>query len=261
LVECHLYDQIHSTMAILLVYSGLIVVFLGLVSLLRPLKFMRIRTRTRAAQILGLGFLILGLGALLPAPEMRAMGNRGGIDRFMPAYQFNEFHATRIRASPAEVFRSLKTVTAREIWFFRALTWIRSQRFSRSQRESIMAAPPDKPLLEVAQHDFLVLEENPDRELVMGTIVMCPEPLRISNPRPQDFMKFDRGRSAKAAIDFRITDEGAGWSGLTTETRVFATDAAARRRFAVYWRIIYPGSALIRRMWLSAIKRRAERTS
>src|SRR3989442_975037 len=88
-----------------------------------------------------------------------------GLDR-VPDYQFNEFHATRIHASPSEVFRSLKTVTAREIWFFRALTWIRSPRFSRSQRESIMAAPSDKPLLEVAQHDFLVLEEDPDRELV-----------------------------------------------------------------------------------------------
>ncbi|HYW41393.1 MAG TPA: hypothetical protein VE959_00970 [Bryobacteraceae bacterium] len=28
--------------------------------------------------------------------------------------------------------------------------------------------------------------------------------------------------------------------------------------FAAYWRMIYPGSALIRRMWLRAIKRRAE---
>jgi hypothetical protein len=40
-------------------------------------------------------------------------------------------------------------------------------------------------------------------------------------------------------------------------THVFATDTA-RRRFALYWRIIYPGSAFIRRMWLQAIKRRAE---
>jgi len=36
------------------------------------------------------------------------------------------------------------------------------------------------------------------------------------------------------------------------------TDAATTRRFAAYWRVIYPGSALIRRMWLRAIKRRAE---
>jgi hypothetical protein len=37
---------------------------------------------------------------------------------------------------------------------------------------------------------------------------------------------------------------------------VFASDASARRRFAIYWRLIYPGSALIRRMWLRAIEKR-----
>jgi hypothetical protein len=31
------------------------------------------------------------------------------------------------------------------------------------------------------------------------------------------------------------------------------------RQFAVYWRLIHPGSDIIRRMWLRAIKRRAER--
>jgi hypothetical protein len=55
-----------------------------------------------------------------------------------------------------------------------------------------------------------------------------------------------------------MTDEGGGWTRLTTETRVYATDASSRRRFAGYWRVIYPGSALIRRMWLRAVRERAE---
>ena len=59
-------------------------------------------------------------------------------------------------------------------------------------------------------------------------------------------------------MNFLVEDEGGGWTRVTTETRVFATDAAATRRFAAYWRLIYPGSALIRRMWLRAIARRAE---
>ena len=42
------------------------------------------------------------------------------------------------------------------------------------------------------------------------------------------------------------------------ETRVHATDAPTKRKFAAYWRTIYPGSALIRVMWLRAIRRRAE---
>ena len=46
---------------------------------------------------------------------------------------------------------------------------------------------------------------------------------------------------------------------LETETRVFLTDAAARRRFGAYWLVVRPFSGLTRRLWLRAAKRRAER--
>jgi hypothetical protein len=59
-------------------------------------------------------------------------------------------------------------------------------------------------------------------------------------------------------MNFRIEDEGAGQSRLTTETRIFATDTATRRRFGLYWAFVYPGSALIRPGWLQAITKRAE---
>jgi hypothetical protein len=49
-------------------------------------------------------------------------------------------------------------------------------------------------------------------------------------------------------------------SELRTETRVLVTDAASRRRFGRYWRLIRPGSALVRRNWLAA-KRRTERAT
>jgi hypothetical protein len=44
---------------------------------------------------------------------------------------------------------------------------------------------------------------------------------------------------------------------LVTETRVAANDAAARRAFARYWRLVGPFSALIRRRWLRAAAREA----
>jgi hypothetical protein len=59
-------------------------------------------------------------------------------------------------------------------------------------------------------------------------------------------------------MNFLIRPDESGGCLLTTETRVWATDASSKRRFAAYWRIIYPGSALIRQMWLRAIKKRAE---
>jgi hypothetical protein len=58
---------------------------------------------------------------------------------------------------------------------------------------------------------------------------------------------------ALATMNFAVRPDGPGASLVSTETRVFANSPAARRRFAAYWRVIYPGSALIRRMWLRAI--------
>jgi hypothetical protein len=58
--------------------------------------------------------------------------------------------------------------------------------------------------------------------------------------------------TVRIAADFR-----ADGKTLTTETRVAATDAAARRAFLRYWRVVGPFSALIRRRWLAAIARAA----
>ena len=60
-----------------------------------------------------------------------------------------------------------------------------------------------------------------------------------------------------ATMNILVTEAGPERSLVTTETRVFANSGPARRRFAAYWRVIYPGSGLIRRMWLRAIQRRA----
>jgi len=56
-----------------------------------------------------------------------------------------------------------------------------------------------------------------------------------------------------------VFDMGNGTSRLTTETRIIGNDNSARRIFACYWRIIYPGSSIIRRVWLDAIADRAIR--
>ena len=45
---------------------------------------------------------------------------------------------------------------------------------------------------------------------------------------------------------------------LATETRVNAANSAVRRRFHLYWLVVGPFSALIRRRWLAAAHRAAE---
>ena len=80
----------------------------------------------------------------------------------------------------------------------------------------------------------------------------------LSRPTPASFKALTRPGFAKAVMSFRIEPQGPAYCLLRTETRVYATDPASRDVFARYWRVITPGSLLIRHMWLRAIKVRAE---
>ena len=244
--------------AITLVYLGLIAAVLGIASLVKPLSFLGIRSRLQAIFVLVLGLLIAGVGWAFPANEMRVAVVRTQLDLYVPAYQFNEFHSIRVMAPRDRVYQAIKDVTPDEIRLFRTLTWLR--RFGRPGPESILNAPEHLPILEVATRtSFLLLAEERDREIVVGTLVMAPRGWRPKRrPMPEDFKAVREPGFAIAAMNFLVEDAGPGACIVTTETRIYATDASARRSFARYWRVIYPGSALIRRMWLRAVKRRAE---
>jgi len=242
----------------ILVYIGLLAMFIGGVSIVRPLTFLNIWSRFQGVMLFVGGVLVFLIGAKLPAKELRVETPATHLDEFVPAYQFGEFHSIRIRAPRERVYAALRQVTADEITLFRALTWIR--RFGRPIPESILNAPGDKPLLDVAQQtSFLKLAEEPGREIVLGTLVAAPKGTqRKKDSTPEDFKALQAPGFAPAAINFRLEDAGGGETLLTTETRVYATDASVGKKFAGYWRVIYPGSALIRVMWLRAIRHRAE---
>jgi hypothetical protein len=177
------------------------------------------------------------------------------LDEFMPAWQFGERHAIRIEAPPKRVFAAIRDVRAKEIFLFKTLTWIR--RGGRRTAESILNAGDTAPLLDVATRSgFIYLANDPPREVVIGTVVIAP-------PGGRDTMTPERFKTqlapgfALAAMNFLVAPDGPNASVVSTETRVFANSTAARLKFARYWRMIYPGSAFIRRMWLRAVKRRA----
>jgi hypothetical protein len=243
-----------------LVYAALLAMFLGAVSVVRPLRIIGIVSRPYGVVLLLCGVAVLFVGMSLPAPEKEIVARVTALDDFVPVYQFAEFHSIRIKAGPARVFAAIRDVTADEITLFRTLTWIR--RFGSAGAESILNAPPNEPILSVAlRTSFMKLAEERDREIVLGTLVAAPPGWRSSKdkkPTPEDFKALHAPGFGLAAMNFRVEDAGNGETLLTTETRVYATDASARRKFAGYWRTIFPGSALIRVMWLRAIRHRAE---
>jgi hypothetical protein len=239
-----------------LTYAGIALILAGGISLLKPLRFLRIPSRRSGRRLVAFGLVLVSAGAWWPWPEERASGD-AQLDAFVPEYQFVEFHAARVRATPDAVYRALRAVTADEIRLFRTLTWIRAPRLPwRRGHESILAPSPAQPILDVATRSgFVWLADERGREVAVGTVVCC-QPTRLASA--DQFRSLTRPGVAKAGMNFRIEDMGGGECQVTTETRVFATDPATRRRFGLYWAFIYPGSSLIRYGWLEAIRARAE---
>jgi hypothetical protein len=241
-----------------LVYLGFTLFFAGLISLIRPLRFVYIRTRRLALMVSGFG-LLLSVGALLlPYRNEEAANRATKLDDWMPRWQVGERHVLKIAAPPAKVFAAIHEVRADEILLFRTLTAIR--RCGGTGPESIMNAPEQKPLLDVAtQTTFILLENEAPRELVVGTVIAAPRKARESGRlEPDLFRKTLRPGVVLATMNFLVTTAEDGGSTVATETRVYANSPAALRRFGIYWRLIHPGSDIIRRMWLRAIALRAE---
>jgi hypothetical protein len=244
----------------ILLYVAFAAIFLGAVSVVFPLTWIGITGRPHAVAVLLSGVVVFLIGVSLPAPEKRIAEPTTILDDFVPAYQFAESHAIRIAAPRERVFAAIRDVPASEITLFHTLTWIR--RVGRRGPDSILNPPPHEPLLAVAMRSgFMKLAEEPGSEIVLGTLVVAPpgwRPNKDKKPTPEDFKALHAPGFALAAINFRVEDAAKGGTLLTTETRICAMDASTKRKFATYWRMIYPGSALIRVMWLRAIRRRAE---
>ena len=246
-------------------YSAAVAFVLSLIALVRPARRLGVSTRRRASMIMASALALLVLLAMVPPPMTRVVGATSALDEVAPAYHYAERHSQHINASPERVYNATKTVSAQEIRLFQTFTWIR--RFGQAGPESILNAPEQLPLLDVAlRSGFVLLADNPPREIVFGAIVVGPRPAdgRTGGPRRRMTPDLYRSISApgfvKATMNFRIEPEGSG-SRVTTETRVHGTDTNAIVKFTPYWRTVLPGSWILRLTWLDAIRRRAEVTN
>jgi hypothetical protein len=238
-------------------YGGLFLIATGVLFTLRPVRRLGVPTRGRAVRIGTIGLVLASAALFVGGSVQRITNPASELDRFVPAFQFNEVHTIEIRATPERTYRAMLDVTPEEIAFYRALTWIR--RFGQAGPENILNPAAGTSLIETAARTtFRKLAEVPNREFVVGGFVAAPAGARSRKWTAETFANLEEPGFAKVAMNFRVEPRGTGASILSTETRVYATDGATRRAFKVYWRTIYPGSALIRVSWLRAIKRRAE---
>ncbi len=103
---------------------------------------------------------------------------------------------------------------------------------------------------------FLILEEETGQEVVIGT---AGRPWRLSEhaSTPDEFRASGQPGTMRAIANFRV-DATEGGSLISTETWVATFGPLASLLFRVYWLIVGPFSALIRRQFLRAARKMAE---
>ena len=244
-------------------YAGVVTTLAGLLSLIWPLRWVRIRTRRRGLLVATVGAALMLGTTVLPNATRTTAARDMLIDQWLPEWQFGEYHERRIRASPGQLFAAIRRVRSSDIFLLRTLTYLRNP--SRDgQGEHILNPPEEKPFLDVAlAGGFILLGEAADRELLLGAVVIAPPDIvrtaqrgNVPSLDPALFRTLGRPGFARAVLNFRVVPESDGWTRLTTETRVHAVDRPTQRQFARYWRVIYPGSWVIRWSWLRAIEAR-----
>ena len=239
------------------VYSMALIALAGAAGVIWPLGWLHRRSRRRAL-IMTLVPIAVAFAITRVTTPLRSSSGGSAIDEFAPQFHFQEHHDIIVAAPPDRVYTAIKSVSADQIRLFQVFTAIR--RLGMRGPESILNAPNQQPILDVAvRTGFLLLSENPPREIVLGTVVVAPP----GTPQPssftgESFKALTQPGYAKATMNFLVTDLGNGTTHVDTETRVFATDDVALKRFTAYWRIIFPGSSILRTTWLTAVKERAQ---
>jgi hypothetical protein len=237
-----------------LAYSGIVLALCGLANLVLPFRFLGVRKRAVGALILA-GGVALTLAALFwPAPMIRVAQPRTRLDDIMPECQFFERHSARIHARPEQVMQAIRQSTFGDLKSLVTLLKIRGAVLRIHDTGDFLQ---DKRVLDAFSASGYLFGGS-EHEIVMFGVWNVRANRRPEVRTLQEFADYREQGAVKMAYDFNVEDAGGGWSTISTETRVLALDDFTRRGLARYWRLIVPGSGLLRLQWLEGIKKRAE---
>ena len=178
------------------------------------------------------------------------------IDEFLPNPDFRAAYQIRINAPRSVVYESLLHSDFSELWLTRFLMTLRTGK--RMPRHRI----PGDLRQRLPGTGFLILEEVPDDELVIGVAgrFWRPDGGRCLDLTASNFIEFSRTGYAKVAWNFKLrTDSPEAESTiLSTETRIKCFGPTALWKFRLYWSLVGPFSGLIRKAILKQVTTNAE---
>lgn len=177
------------------------------------------------------------------------------LDEFMGDYDFVERHEVLVAADTSAAWRAVKEVDLANsrlilvLLALRALPRLVRGKLPRRRRLGFE---------QILSEGFVLLDERATEEIILGIVGRFWKPtggiVRINS---DEFTKPGDPGTAKAVWNFVVVPH-AGRTRVTTETRIKATDEAARRSFGRYWKVVGPFSGLIRVLTLRLIRKAAE---
>lgn len=178
------------------------------------------------------------------------------LDEFIPVSDARERYAITVHAPPHVVFETAKEFDFQSVVMIRLIFTLRA----RLMRATPVARKARGLFEDMQKLGWGCLVERPGALFVAGA--SCQPWLAdvtFTPIAPARFRAFADPGLVKIAWTIECHPHGPAKTLLVSETRVVATDSAARERFLPYWRWARMGIIPIRWLLLPAIRRRAER--
>jgi len=183
------------------------------------------------------------------------------LDQIQSKYQFQQVRSSYIRASPAEVYRTIWDYPINESILFKVLMGLRNLPARLLGRGRYLPDGELTVLGWLTKTHFTLLTEKENEEIVFGLVGQFWKPLYgqiLKIPEVDKFREFEEPGYVKTAANFYIEPNRTGVR-LSIEVRIFATDKKAQRGFSLYWKLIEPLGGWLRADMINRIKNRAER--
>jgi hypothetical protein len=185
------------------------------------------------------------------------------VDRVMPEFDVNVVQHVVVNAGAAETYDALLRADLMDNPLTRLL--VRARDVPNLLRLRGAAPARERPRLTLRdaggeEAGWVTLHDEPGVEFLVGLLGQFwrRDYGIVRGLTAEEFVRFDRPGYAKTVVDFSLRPYGSGRTLLTYENRTATTDAAARRRFLAYWRLLRPFVQQMERAALVAAKREAE---
>ena len=142
------------------------------------------------------------------------------IDKYLSAYDFNEFHSTKVNASANVIYNKMLSCDVSRSFLIRFLFRLRGM-------------PKHLHTINhLTNMCFVKLDEQPGKEISYGIMTTSPTfNCCLSNTTPASFSQNADASIIKAVINFQLQEQSNLTHLIFTETRIWCGSRAMRKSF------------------------------